>query len=112
MSEFFINTSIVSDERYDLSKFMEFTDNYDPITSHFLSEIQSLPQGGIIQVVSDAGRPDNISYKIYNNTQYWWVIMLYNGITEYSDINQGDTINYPTLSSLEDLFFSLKSKGS
>ena len=30
--------------------------------------------------MSDMGRPDMVSYKMYGTVKYWWIIMLVNGI--------------------------------
>lgn len=110
--EFFLNLDVDSDERYDLAKFMEYLngDNYDPLTSHFFNEIQNLKQGGKYQIQGEDGRPDLLSYRIYGNTQYWWVILIYNGITEFNNFVTGTEMKFPQLQALEDFYFSLKIK--
>ena len=109
--EFFINLDVDSDERFDMAKFMEYLgDNYDPLTSHLFNEVQNIKQGGKYQIQGEDGRPDLLSYRIYGNTQYWWLILIYNGITEFNNFSTGTEISFPQLSALEDFYFSLKIK--
>jgi nucleoid-associated protein YgaU len=111
LSEFFINLDKEASERYDMSRFMNYdTDNHDPLTSNFLRSLQALQPQGQYTVQGEDGRPDNLSFKIYGSTQYWWIILLYNGISEFDKISTGDVLNYPGLDSLEDLYFGLKAK--
>lgn len=108
--KFFIDLDSNAQDRFDLSKFMEFSDNYDPLNSAILTDIKSLPIGGQYNVHGEDGRPDMISHRIYGNSQYWWVILLYNSKLDYNDIATGDVLNFPSISGLEEFYFSLKSK--
>lgn len=108
--QFFIDLSVESNERFDISKFMEFTDNFDPLTPNFFSAVERLPERQKFFVQSEEGRPDLISFKIYGDVQFWWVIMIYNNIVDVDDLNIGRILSIPDIDSLEDLFFSLKSK--
>lgn len=112
MSLFFINLDLESDERFNFSKFIEFTDAFDPINSYFLEEVKKLPVGGNFAVSGEDGRPDLISSKIFGNTQYWWILMYYNDYTNIEDIVSGDILYYPKLDSLENFYFTLKIKQS
>ena len=108
---FFIDFELESDERYDLGKFLQWVDdNHDPLTSNLFENIKKIKSGGLYTIQGDGERPDNISFKIYGSTEYWWVILLYNGITEYNSLPNGKQINYPNLQALEDFYFSLKIK--
>lgn len=108
---FFINLEYESPERYDLARFMEFVDdNYDPLTSFMFDKIRALKSGGRYIVRGEEDRPDLISYRIYGSSQYWWVILIYNGITSYKDIVHGTEMRYPELQALENLYFSLKAQ--
>ena len=109
---FFINLEVDSKERFDISKFMEFTDNFDPLSSAMFEDIKKLKKGGDFKVIIEEGRPDEVSFKTLGSTQYWWVILLLNGLTQVDDIKIGDRLSFPDLNSLEDLFFSLKSRQS
>jgi len=108
MSNFFINTKLNSVERFDFGKFMEFTDNYDPLTSRFLLNLRKLPVAGQYVIRAEEKRPELLSFRVYANTQYWWVLLFYNALLDDQDLETGQVIQYPALTDLEDLFFSLK----
>jgi hypothetical protein len=95
-----------------MARFMNFTDNFDPLTSSLLTDIKTLPESGVYTVQGEDSRPDLLSYRIYNDPQYWWVLLIFNRKFEFADFKTGDPIAYPSLDSLEDLVFSLKSKAS
>jgi hypothetical protein len=110
-NNFFIDlTNIKNTERYAMSKFLEFTDNFDPVTSEFMLRVTNLKGAGKYKVQGEDARPDLISYRIYGSTQYWWIIMFYNGIVKVDDIVNGMEIVFPDSGELEKLFFTLKSK--
>lgn len=108
MSLFYINLDTSSPERYDLGKFLNFeNDGFDPLTSSFLLEIENLKVGGLYTIQGEDGRPDWLSYNIYGDVQYWWIIMLYNSYTSIGDIVNGGEIRYPSISTIEDFYFNL-----
>jgi hypothetical protein len=109
MSQFFINASFQSTQRFDMGRFMEFTDNYDPLTSSFLETIPTLLPSGTYVVQGEDGRPELLSKAIYGDFQYWWILLIYNGQIDYRGLTTGMTIAFPALSDLEDAYFSLKS---
>jgi hypothetical protein len=111
MSLFYINLDKETESRYDLSKFMRYTDNYDPLTSDLLKELKSIPSQGNHRITGiDAGRPDKTSLKLYGDFQYWWILMFYNDINSVEDYSNGKTIQYPTRESLENYYFSLNQR--
>lgn len=111
MEEFFINLSKDYDERFTPGKFMEFlTDNYDPLTSHVLNSIKDLKPKGKVTVQGTDFRPDVLSFQIYSDTQYWWVLMIYNSFLTIDDIINGEEVKYPDIGDLEDLYYDLKIK--
>ena len=106
---FFIDLEKQSSERYDLGKFMKWDkDNYDPLTSNIVYEIKNLESGGRYIIRGEEGRPDLLSYNIYGDVQYWWVLMLYNGFNDISEIISGNEIQYPLIQDIESYYFSLK----
>lgn len=107
---FFLNTETEKVSRYDLSKFMRYTDNFDPLTSKFFEDIKKLPIGGQYRVSGNEFRPDRLSMEIYNSFQYWWIIMLFNDLLEVQSVQAGTIIYYPEQEELEDLYFNLKSQ--
>lgn len=108
---FFIDLTFQSPERYDLSKFFDYSsgDNHDILTSFFLLELKKLSESGNYFVQSEEGRPDLVSFRIYGSVQYWWIILEYNELLSYQDIKNGTTIKYPSVQDIEDLYFRLKS---
>lgn len=108
---FYIDLENENEVRYDMAKFMRNdVDNFDPITSKFLTDLKSLPTKGRLIIQGEEGRPDLISKKIYGSFQYWWLILLYNSILDMSELTIGSTILYPDENDLEDFYLSLKSQ--
>lgn len=106
---FYVDLDYESLDRYDFAKFMEWTnDCHDILNSYFVSKLKNMPSAGEYVVQAEEHRADLLSYNIYGDIQYWWVVMLYNNILDTEDIEAGLTVMYPSLSDLEDLFFSLK----
>lgn len=110
MSLFYLDTSINSSERFDMASFMAYTDNYDPLTSQFLALLNAIPVSGRYSVSFEISRPDLISFSIYGDTQYWWILLMYNNIISVEDISVGDILLFPSLNDLESLYFSLRTK--
>jgi hypothetical protein len=114
---FYIDPSKNLPKRYDIAKFLEYLTPppvsegpvFDVLASYFWNKVPDLLLGGNYLVVGEANRPDLISYRIYGDTQYYWIIMLYNGISFNEDVVMGLTLNYPSLKDLEDLYFKLNS---
>lgn len=110
VSKFYINSKYKSGERFDLAKFLDYSDNYDPMTSMFIHELKSLREAGVYVVQFEEANPALLSYSIYGNTQYWWILLLYNDKIDFSDLRAGDTIRYPSIETIEDEYFSLRSQ--
>jgi hypothetical protein len=107
MSLFYINLEKDTDSRYDLSKFLRYSDNYDPLTSDILNEVKNLPFGGQLTITSEEFRPDTVSRKLYGDFQYWWIILFYNGMTSVDELKTKTIIQYPEKGALENYYFSL-----
>ena len=110
-THFFINLKDKNNkERYSMSKFLDFTDNFDPLTSDFLLNLSSIPSIGRFTVTGDESRPEIVSNKLFSSVQYWWILMYYNGITAVDDLTSGTQLRLPDPDALENLYFTLKSK--
>lgn len=104
--------------KWDPARYIEFrSGTYDPINAYLLRALKDLPVQGTYTVVDDINRPDMISAAIYrNDTQYWWLLMLYNNITSYAPgtkyllIPNGTVVKFFSLDDLERLRFSLRAK--
>ena len=111
-TQFFINTSFESPERLDLGKVLDSLGGYDPLTSRFLNDLEDVPLEGFRVTVDEAERPDLVSNKIYGDTQYWWVLMFVNFLTDPRELTTGTVLKIPPLAEIEAAFFSLKSRQS
>ena len=110
---FFLNTVIGTDSglRYDMAKFLDFSEGLqDPLTSTFINNLLTLKPAGTYAVRSSAGRPDLLSFRIYRDTQYWWILLKFNSLLHPDDLVEDLVINYPSINDLENLYFSLRSK--
>jgi len=111
MGLYFIDLSKDFTERFELERYMEFNvDNYDILTSAFLNELASISASGRITVQGQDSRPDLISYEVYGDVQYWWIILYYNGLSRIDELVNGMELKYPSLADLEAYYFSLKSR--
>lgn len=99
--------NIETEKKYDEVKFLQFNnDNLDPLNSYMLSNIKSLPEQGNYIITNFEKRPDMISYRIYGDTQYWWVIMHYNDVDNINLLTNGTVIYYPSLNAIENLYIN------
>lgn len=110
-STYYFNINIETKDRFDSSKFLEFSDSYNPLNSDFLQQLKELTPIGEYTIQGEDSRPDLLSYNIYGDTQYWWILLMYNNIIDYSKIKTGDKILFFSISSLEGIYFTLKTKG-
>ena len=102
---------MTSNERYDMGRFMSYeSEGYDIVTSYFVKQVPLLPEGGRYVIIGEEGRPDLLSWNIYGDVQYWWILMIYNGILDLCSLPSGLVIKYPSLNSIEELFLQLRSK--
>lgn len=108
---YYINNNIYSVNRYDMSRFIEFdTDNFCILDSYLCLQIKELPYTGAITVTTQEYRPDLVSYDIYGHTQYWWLLMLYNDYVSPLELTAGALVLYPSLDSLENIYFTLSTR--
>ena len=102
---YYINNSISVDTRFDPMKFFHFNvDNVDPLNAFMITNIKKLPSIGTYTVLKEEKRPDLISYKLYDDTQYWWILLVYNDILDISNLKSGTIISYPDKAYFETLY--------
>lgn len=103
---FFINNNVKLSDKYDLAKFIEFDDDYvfDALNSYILYQLPRLAPSGEYVVSSEANRPDLLSYAVYGDTSYWWILMWYNQLLKPQDIVVGLKIKYPSMGTIEQLY--------
>ena len=108
----FINLELLNTkdfkERFDLQKFVGFSEDvYDYLDSYFIEQVNKLPVFGKTIVQIEENRPDLVSYRIYGTTQFWYILMIYNGMVSPFDLTEGQELNYPKIEDIEKLYFSL-----
>lgn len=97
--------------RFDLAKFMDFSnDSFDPLTSYFLYQLKNLPSRGNRTITIEEFNPEFLSFRIYGDPQYDWILMEFNNLTSIFELVNGMEINYPSVSELEELYYNLESK--
>lgn len=102
---YYINDALETETRFDTIKFFNFNgDNVDPLTSFMMLNVPLLPEQGNLVITKQEKRPDLLSYSIYKDTQYWWVLLLYNHILSVNELVNGKTISYPSKNSIEYLY--------
>jgi len=95
-------------DRFDLSKFVDYSGGFHEfLTSYFVLEIKKLTKKGSFLVVTEEGRPDLISYNVYGTVQLWWVLLVYNNLTDVGQVLNSTVLNYPNIADIESLYFSL-----
>lgn len=110
MPEFFINLDREFKEKFDLGKFMNFSnDTFDVLTSNFIRTVKELESGGQRIIIGESDRPDLLSFRLYGSPQYWWILLIYNDLSSIEDLNEGQNISFPSLDAIESKFTSLKS---
>lgn len=105
---FYINTEIDTPTRYDIAKFLKFSSQgFEVMDSAMVNLVQKLPQVGYLTVTTQAGRPDLLSYDLYGTVDYWWILLLYNGINLINGLTVGKVISYPSEDSLANFYLNL-----
>lgn len=103
--------------RFDISKFVPWTDiaGFDYLRSYFCQQLGYIPSDNDFEIITEEGRVDLIANAMYEGTylptQYWWIILMYNGIYDLSELKTGCRLKAPNLENLEDLYFRVKSMG-
>lgn len=80
------------------------------LNSYFLEKLRRLPAVGAFTCLGE--RADVIAYKIWGDVNMGWLIMYYNNCIHPYDgtLAPGNTILFPSLSDIENLYSTLMSK--
>lgn len=109
--EYFYNFDNKNRERFQYERYAEWSDEcYDVLNSHFLNTLKEMKPEGEFLVTADEQRIDIISYLIYGDVKYWWILLEYNDIIDQFTLKVGDTIKFFKLSDLESKYFSMINK--
>lgn len=96
-------------QRFDAARFFGFRENYyDVASSVFLERIPLLPQVGEYTITDDPYRPDMISHGIYGDTQYWWLLMVYNDEIFLENLTLRRKLRFFSLGDLDELFYEIR----
>lgn len=110
---YYINNDIITTEKFDMIKFMELGEDMvaDSLSSYVLYQIPYLPIYGYYTITTQCEkRPDYLSYILYGDTQYWWILMWYNNILSPTDLKAGTKIKYPGIGAIEQLYMNTSVK--
>ncbi|EJF07108.1 Base plate wedge protein 53 [Thiovulum sp. ES] len=106
---FYLNNEISTQDKYAIEKFANHDgESLDILTSSIIERISELKSIGLYIVDKEEHRPDLLSYNLYKDTQYWFLLLLYNDIHDYRELKQGQTVKYFSIVELEALYFDLK----
>lgn len=99
--------------RYESSKFFPFSEvgGFDIIRSYFAQQLGYIPEFGDMKIISEEGRVDLASVDALGDTQFFWILMMYNGITDVDQLGTGTVLKIPDKNKLEELYFRVKSIG-
>lgn len=71
---------------------------YDFLQNSLSNFVMNYPVSYYRTVQEDLGRPDLISYKVYQTVEYWWLICYVNDIENvFSDIVVGELYQIPNV---------------
>lgn len=108
---FFLNTSTEQNEtgdKFDISRFMELQQHYDPFWSYLLNKIHLVPAQGSYRIDQEEGRPELLSYNLYETIKYWWLLLVYNRKVCPFDLKQGEYIKYPSIINIDRVYMHLR----
>ena len=103
---YYIDNETNTTDKFDMAKFIELGDDgvFDSLNSYMLYAIPKLPSVGTYKVRVEAGAPDYLAKSIYNDEQYWWILMWYNHILHPEDLVVGLEISYPSIGDIQQLY--------
>jgi len=98
----------------DMAKFVDFDEENSGrpsfLTSYFVSQIRQIKNYTLYTIDgSTVEAPDYISFKNYQQEHmYWWIIMIYNNLIDFSELTFGRQIKIPLLSDVNRLLSNLQ----
>lgn len=87
-----------------ISLITRYWENTDITNSLLLKELPNLPSYDKILITSK--RYDLLAEKVYNKSEYGWVLQFYSGILE-ENLPLNEYLSYPSLESVKSLILSL-----
>jgi hypothetical protein len=84
-----------------------FWNNDDNTYNFLMSNIKVIKQARVAEqrIITQQFefQPDLVSYFFYQDSNYWWVLLLYNNMKKLQDFKIGVTINIPNFQDVENL---------
>jgi len=102
------------DTSLDMAKFVDFDDENSGrpsyITSYVINQIKQISRYETIKVTNElVEAPDYISYKKYQGSHaFWWIIMIYNNLLEFSEIKYGMELKIPSITDVNNILSSIQ----
>lgn len=97
----------ISDEKYDISKFMKYEDGvYDTVGSIFFAKVKLLPTVSYYSVNDGYREVDIIAQKVYGSVFFSYLIQLYNNMF-IEVFPEGTILNLFSANDLENLYSQL-----
>ena len=108
----FYMRNYASDEKFDISKFMEYTEGvYDVLNSPFLNQLKQLPTVSYYEVNEGSREIDLIASEVYGDFSYAYLIQYYNGDVRET-FPEGTKLNLFSPSDLEELYHDISTKSN
>ena len=110
----FIDTSKTFPVRYDLGKLLKYDGRaaeYDILLSQFIRRLKGLVSSNIRIVRRDEEFDlALIAFRVFGDTQFWWVLVEFNNVVNFDDIKEGVELAIPSVTDLERIYFELKNQ--
>lgn len=93
----------------DMAKFIDFDeeDSGRPsfLTSYVISKIRQIKNYKTVVITNELlEAPDFVSYKNYQGSHsYWWIIMVYNNLLDFSELTFGKQIKVPYVTEINQI---------
>jgi hypothetical protein len=97
------------DTLYDRNSYLTFnsTSGNDPLTDKLSGQFSRIGYSQVYRVNKlDEFRPDKLAAKIFGDSNLYWVILEYNNLTSFSDLETGLEIKIPDTAALNSLLLS------
>ena len=113
MSIFFQNKDNQYSTNIDMAKFISFdeeTGRPSILTSYFITQIRQIKNYEVVSITNELlEAPDFVSFKRYQqNHGYWWIIMIYNNLLDFSELSFGMQIKVPLLSEINKIIANMQ----
>jgi len=103
------NTGLSQEEHFFKFDYNNYC--YDMFDNEFIIEFMKLKKLGEINISeSEEKRPDLLSYKIYRDVKYWWLLMMFNEILDSDLLLKDKTIKFFDISDLNKLIMKMSLK--